>query len=683
MPNISNNKVHVLGLLPIFLSAGILIYFNTEDSIAFLQIGYVFLANLACLILAKRYLRKYKFLWVIFFISLLTILGYASTIMRVNSIPTLQLNVANIKAEVMGTVEEIEIKGVDKKLLLRDVKLTNSQNPPQLNKVKIVVRTELKNVEKNDLVIVNASLMPPPDAILPGGFDYSRFAFFQGISAVGYAIDNVKIVRKCDRSKLPWIARIEAYLFDNIYANVEEKYAAIAVALFLGDYKKIDTKTYDEIRISGIAHLLSISGTHISLVAALIFFVSNLVFSRIYHPDVKIHSKKISALITVCICLFYLLLANSPVPAQRAFTMAALIFVGILIDRKTTSLRAVSFAALIILIFMPEALLSASLQMSFSASLSLIYGAKLLKKTSLLKFDSKTSGVVKLYKYFLSITLAGIFATLATSPFIMFHFKNFSTYSVITNLLAIPLTEFIIMPFGILGMMLIPFNLEFIGYYPMELGIMMLLEISRLISLLPYALIKINKVNDLCLFTCVLGCVLPMVLRGKLRYVCLIFFTICLYEFFTFKLPDIAVGKNGNMVAVKDLDDGQLYLISGFREKYAKKIWEQELMLKKMDKKDLKKVCKHGLCIIPEHKLFVVFYDEHLESACEAQDNKKIFINLTQQKNYTCDNGAMSINRMDLENNGSHIIWVNNDKSIAVKHNGDYQFSKPWVNKFH
>jgi competence protein ComEC len=79
----------------------------------------------------------------------------------------------------------------------------------------------------------------------------------------------------------------------------------------------------------------------------------------------------------------------------------------------------------------------------------------LLKKTSLLKFDSKTSGVVKLYKYFLSITLAGIFATLATSPFIMFHFKNFSTYSVITNLLAIPLTEFIIMPFGILGMMLI------------------------------------------------------------------------------------------------------------------------------------------------------------------------------------------------------------------------------------
>jgi hypothetical protein len=46
VPNISNNKVHVLGLLPIFLSAGILIYFNTEDSIAFLQIGYAFLANL-------------------------------------------------------------------------------------------------------------------------------------------------------------------------------------------------------------------------------------------------------------------------------------------------------------------------------------------------------------------------------------------------------------------------------------------------------------------------------------------------------------------------------------------------------------------------------------------------------------------------------------------------------------
>ena len=135
------------------------------------------------------------------------------------------------------------------------------------------------------------------------------------------------------------------------------------------------------------------------------------------------------------------------------------------------------------------------------------------------------------------------------------------------------------------------------------------------------------------------------------------------------------------MVALKDEKDGQLYLISGFRQKYAKKIWEQELALKKIDKKRLQNICKDGICEIPEHNLFVIFHEEYLNEVCGIENNKKIFVNLTEQKNYICENSALNINRLDLENNGSHVIWLDNG-DVKVKHNGDYRFLKPWLNKF-
>ncbi|RST64606.1 hypothetical protein EIC27_04635 [Candidatus Aquarickettsia rohweri] len=79
----------------------------------------------------------------------------------------------------------------------------------------------------------------------------------------------------------------------------------------------------------------------------------------------------------------------------------------------------------------------------------------------------------------------------------MFHFKNFSTYSLLTNLLAIPITEFIIMPFGMLAILLIPIKLEFIGYYLMDKGIEVLLYISSTISSFPSAIVNIYTI-DVC-----------------------------------------------------------------------------------------------------------------------------------------------------------------------------------------
>ena len=535
----------------------------------------------------------------------------------------------------------------------------------------------MEDIEKNDQIIANVNLMSPPEAVLPGGFNYARYAFFQGISAIGYATGYIKVIKKGNTKNLPFITKIKVAIFNSFYANMENKNAAIATALFLGDSKKIDNYTYESIKNSGVAHLLAISGMHIALVAGLIFFASNIIFSCIYHPDIKINNKKISAIITIFFSLFYLLLANAPISAQRAFTMMTLVLVGILIDRETTPLRALSFAAVIILLITPEALLSASLQMSFSACLSLIYGFAFLKKTPLFNFHAETPLMTKLIVYFLSIILASVFTTLATSTFIIFHFKNFSTYSVITNLLAIPLTEFIIMPFGILGIMLIPLKLEFFWYYIMELGIKWLLKIADTISSWPYSIVKINMVDNTCLFTYVLGCVPLMALKGKLKYACIVFFIMCLHTFFMYEPPNIVISKNAKMVAIKDLNDNKLYLVSGFKERYVKRIWDQELELKKVSKSHLKNICNDEMCSIEDYDLFIVFKERGLYFACQNDEKAKIIINLTESSNHVCKGSLLNIERQDLKNNGSYMVWIK-EENIYLKHNKGDNLKKPW-----
>jgi ComEC/Rec2-related protein len=620
-------------------------------------------------VVTKKYLKSNNILCTLSAIIMLMTLGYAATLVKIYTINAPTLNIKSIQSKIIADVEEIESRENEKKLLLKNITFLDNPTIKQLKRVRLVVRTKLKKIGKNDRIIVNANLMPPPRSILPNSFDYSRYAYFKGIGAIGYATGNVKVIKKGEKKDLPIIQWVKEIVFDSFYEHMESKNAAIAIALFLGDSKKIDNKTYEEIRISGIAHLLAISGMHIALVASMVFFMSNLAFSRVYNPDIKANNKKISAIITMFFSLAYLLLANTPISAQRAFTITVIVLLGVLLDRRTTPLRALGVAAVVILFITPEALLSASLQMSFSACLSLVYGFKLIQRLNLLNFNPKSGVFTKVGIYFISIVLASVFATLSTSIFIIYHFKNFSTYSVVTNLLAIPLTEFIIMPFGILGMLLIPCKLEFISYFFMEFGIELLLRFSKIITSLPHSIIKINSIDDSCLLAYVLGCISIMILKGRLKYISVIFFAMFLYKFYSHESPDIVISKNAKMVALKDLKDGRLYLVNGFSDVYAKKIWEQELGLKKIDKRELKKICNAGVCTMNIYGSEIEFKNGYFES---------IVFDLSK---YWHKNDLNKITKDDLLKNGTHMIWIKKGV-IHIKNEGNYLNQKPWNNNF-
>ena len=378
---------------------GILVYFSTNYQVDLNLIIALTTLSLISFSLIGFFLANFKYIQLTLLITTFILIGYEAIVFRVQNIKNTKLN-HTIQSRVIAEVAEVEIRGNEKKLLLNQVKFLDFAINKNIKKIKIVVRTKLDNIKNKDKIIANVNLMPPPTPILPGSFDYARYAFFNDIGGIGYAMGNVKVIQRSDISTFSTIAKLKEVISKSFYDNMEAKNAAIASALFLGNTKKIDTNTYDNIRISGIAHLLAISGMHVALVAGIIFFTSCIIFSKIYNPFIKINNKKISAVITICFSYFYLLIANAPISAQRAFTMTTLFLIGILIDRETHPVRTIGFATLVILLITPEALLSASLQMSFSACLSLIYGFKLLKKIPLFCFNSNISTTTKLFSYF-------------------------------------------------------------------------------------------------------------------------------------------------------------------------------------------------------------------------------------------------------------------------------------------
>jgi competence protein ComEC len=264
----------------------------------------------------------------------------------------------------------------------------------------------------------------------------------------------------------------------------------------------------------------------------------------------------------------------------------------------------------------------------------------------------------------------------------MFHFKNFSTYSLLTNLLAIPITEFIIMPFEMLAIFLIPVKLEFIGYYPMEKGIEVLLYISNTIAFFPSAVINVYNVNAHSILCFVVGCLILMLIKTKLKYIAIFCFIALIINIVNFRLPDIVISKNTKLIAVKDLQDNQLYLIRGFRERYSKKVWQKELNIKAISKKYLREICNQDYCYIPDQKLLILFeekYNKKFIDICNEIDIK-VIVNFTNLY-YECSNVILNLNKANFDLDGTHLIYKvkNNYKIITEK---DHVVKKPWNKDF-
>ncbi len=419
---------------------------------------------------------------------------------------------------------------------------------------------------------VRAVLNPPSRPVIPGGFDFRRHAFFQGIGGVGYAVGHPRLADGDSSRTGLWLESLRRGIAARIWETLDGDRAAIATALMTGDRGAIRGEIHDAIRDAGLAHLLAISGLHLGLVAGLVFFAVRAGLALVPSLALEYPIKKWAAIAALAGGFAYMFIVGATVPTQRAFVMAGLVLVAVLVDRTAISMRLAAWAAALVLAVSPYSLLGPSFQMSFAAVIALIAGYEALRHR-LAEWRSRAGPVRLAALYFGGVLLSTAIASTATAPFALYHFQQIASYGLITNLLAVPLTALWIMPFGLAAYLLMPLGLDFLALIPMGWGISALLAIAEAASGWPHAALRIAASPDWALALAVTGGLWLCLWNGRWRYWGIVGILAGQAGLVWPKPgPDVLVSEDGQLMAVRTAEGG-LALSGWRRDRFTRDIW--------------------------------------------------------------------------------------------------------------
>jgi competence protein ComEC len=278
-------------------------------------------------------------------------------------------------AALTGYVEVREERARSDRIVVRVHTIAGTRGE-KLRRVRVAVRKGTAP-PVGSFVALKARLSPPPAPLRPGGYDFARDLYFRGIGAVGFALGKIKTAAAPAPPGL-WLrtaARIDQ-LRDGIDRRIRLALTgdarAIASALITGKRDAISSTVNNAMYVSSLAHVLSISGYHMAVVAGVVFFLLRALLAL--SPTLAEHEpiKKWSAAVALAAAAFYLVLSGAGVATQRAFVMTAIVLAGVMLDRAALTLRTLAIAALVVMIATPEAIVHPSFQMSFAATLALV-----------------------------------------------------------------------------------------------------------------------------------------------------------------------------------------------------------------------------------------------------------------------------------------------------------------------
>jgi competence protein ComEC len=304
------------------------------------------------------------------------------------------------------------------------------------------------------VIHLKAWLMPPPPMAVPGAYDFSRTAWFQGIGGTGRAlgvVDNVQPAGEQD-----WAARIASVrqsLASHIMTRLPGNEGGIAIALVTGDQGAIFETDAEAMRRSGLAHLLSVSGLHLTAVVGAVMLLTLRLLALSPALALRWRLTLVAAGAGAVAGIAYTLLTGAEVPTVRACIASLLILLGMAIGREAFTLRLLAVGALIVLLFWPQSLVGPSFQLSFAAIAAIVALHENPRIQALL--SRREEGIAgKTGRFVLGLVLTGLAVEIALAPIALYHFHKAGFYGALANIVAIPLTTFIVMPLEGLALLL-------------------------------------------------------------------------------------------------------------------------------------------------------------------------------------------------------------------------------------
>lgn len=584
----------------VFFFYGTVCYFKLMDLVR--SSGYLENNAAICTVLAVAFLgfaiflRRREKLIASFgcLILLFLLLGWLAASYRINSVASVKPIQKPAKILIKAKIDQLKPTIGGLQLVLSDIEILpdkyskkTSRTDLDLHKISINIRMTADKpgdqayiLEKGDLITLPVHIFPLHSALLPNGYDFGLYNYLRGIQATGYGLG----IRKVDKAQWNIQGKIDSgigyiylhvqnfrqLIYQRLIKVIGNEEGNFVAAILIGETKAIGKQIATNMRNSGIAHILSVSGLHLSLVAMIFFIGSRFLLNCSNYLSYRINIKMLSGFISIAGSFGYLLLSGSNIAATRAFIMTFIVTLAIILERSAYPLRSVMIAGQVILLFSPEYVMHPSFQLSFSAVLCLISGYEIYNRNK--QFFGSSKGIwgwIKLYVF--GNIYSSFLGSIVTGPFVIYHFYKFASYSILMNLVAVPIMSFFMMPLVIIWLVLMPFGggdsiLKILGFF-----VRIVIDSTNYVVSLPLSVINTGYISEISMLVYSFGFFWICLWKTNWRYFGLVIIGVSGIMMWVTPKPDFIYDHRTKIAASKEVNGGlKIYAknISAFSKDY-------------------------------------------------------------------------------------------------------------------
>lgn len=382
---------------------------------------------LAIIVIRKIIIKAYEDMGafvVIFFTLIMGFMLMSNEITTRNHIYDLKENTVIVP----GKIYKIENTAFGKNIYLKGVEVENGEKNVSVK--RIFVNTEkIPNVKIGNIIKVRGKLRQFEEAANKGNFDsrkyYLSLGFYGKIEAGTIEVINSDysgIRQELYELRLEIIERLEKLCSDNngIFSIINNKNGIIG-AIILGDKTDLDSDIKELYSVSGIAHILAISGLHISFIGMAIYRLLRRRFRFLF-----------SAAVSIPVVLSFGIMSGFGISTIRAIIMFILKIIGEVLGRKYDAITAISIAGLVLLVQNPFVVCNSGFQMSFGAIIAIVLILPIVEE--ILNRDNKIIKVLS----------ANFTISLVMNPILAWNYYELPTFSFLLNIVVVPLMSVVI-----------------------------------------------------------------------------------------------------------------------------------------------------------------------------------------------------------------------------------------------
>lgn len=539
--------------IPVALGTGAAIWFVVDDVRTW---GALLCATLAVGIAALATARGGRAAPFLAACALATAAGFSLAWWRAERVAAPVLARPTI-AWVTGRVDELRPQPARRlvRLTLADLSWDDPPVPaPRRIRVNVTDEAVPAGLTRGARIRLRARLMPPAPPAVPGAYDFARVAWFDGLGASGRAFAPVTVLQP-GAAGGRWRERLSAHIGSRLGGSA----GGIAAALATGDTGAIDDADAEAMQRAGLAHLLSVSGLHITAAVGLVMWLALRLLALSPRLALTGRLPLVAAGAGALAAVGYTWLTGAQVPTIRSCVAALMVLAALAIGREALTMRLVAAGALIVLLFRPEAVVSASFQLSFAAVTSIVALHEHPRVAALFAArDERFAG--RCLRQLASLLLTGVVVEGALMPIAVFHFHQAGVYGALANMIAIPLTTFVVMPVEALALLLDAAGLGAPAWWVAGQALAGLLALARSVASAPGAVAAIPSMPAGAIACAVVGGLWLALWRTRWRYAGVVALAIGAAWTLATPPPDLLVSGDGRHLALREAD-GQLVLL--------------------------------------------------------------------------------------------------------------------------